>query len=304
MKKQNSFNAIPSSASISNSTDDTFSSLTAGAGENPSAPAGAGVIVGGSHNADNSNSAKEEAKAEILAALEANGVDTGAFTLELMQFIDKDHRDVLWYGGVIAVVAYKGYAFSLEANGEINATLQDLNGDVICESQDKTASGGFYADMQKHIANDDELRELMAAGLLSLQNNNWLEIFVQQPNGNWMTQTWLSNDDDIVAGIVEMLETMEEILEDEESADCELRVFETAIDFARRWGAEEKHLESLKLYRSSAVKRWILLRSPPSDELAAMMHKWAKERAATIEQEPADEFFFTKLEELFRKEGL
>lgn len=305
MKKQNSFNAIPASTSISNSTEHSFSSLTAGAGENPKAAGGSRqTLCGGSPSADNGETKFDRLKAELLAALEVNGVDTSAFTLTVNQYIDNDHRDVLWYGGVIAVVEYKGHCFSLEARGEVHAALLDNDGTEICCSHDKLSLGSFYAEMRKHIANDEELRTALEAGLLEFGNNNWLEIFVQDPDSNWLSETWLVNDDDIVAGIIEMVETMEEILEDEETTDCELRVFETAIDFARRWGTEEKHLESLKLYRSSAVKRWVLLRNTPSDELAALMKRWAKEYLSATAQEPLDGFFGSKLEELYKKEGL
>lgn len=97
----------------------------------------------------------------------------------------------------------------------------------------------------------------------------------------------------------------DDTLEDfDEAAVCELRIFETAIDFARRWGVEQVKLEGRKAFFPVSESRWNVMRNLPSDELAALMRKWAKEHLATTEQEPMNDFFSMKLAELFKKEGL
>ena len=286
-------------------TNETTSSFTAGAEENPSAPAGAGMNRDDSPAADNGNSAMEEAKAEILAALEANGVDTDAFALELKQFIDKEHRDVLWYGGVIAVVSYKGYVFSLEAKGEVAARLlHPWTFEVEAECYDKTESGGFYADMQKYILSDEDLHEKNQE-LLYLRSNNWLEIFVQTPHGNWDTSTWMPADDDIVAGVIEMVETMDDILAEIDERGVPERVIrQTATQFARCWGIKESKLEHTKAFSSDAHKRWVYMHDFACDELHDLMCMWAAKYHADKHTEPMNEFFEAKLVELFVKGGV
>ena len=150
----------------------------------------------------------------ILSKLTENGFDISQIELEIVNFVDNDHRDCSWYGGVVAEVKYKDYLFSLEARGDINCTLFDENENEVGYVKDRNNGGSFRYEMAHCLANDAELYKAKEDGLLVFDNNNWFEIFLRTPDNQWQTMTWLSESDDIEECVFEMIETVDEMIED------------------------------------------------------------------------------------------
>lgn len=162
-----------------------------------------------------------EFRESVLSQLKANGFDLPQIELKVVQFIDEQHKDCLWYGGQVASVRYKGLLFSLEARGDVDATLLDDKNHELCWSRDKTNSGGFRADMDRYLADDKSLADAKESGRLVLKDNNWFEIFIQMPDAQWQNTTYVCNDDDLRECIIEMVENMDLMIEE---LDLEIEV--------------------------------------------------------------------------------
>ena len=127
--------------------------------------------------------------------------------------IDDDHKDVLWYGGRVAEVEYKGYTFILGAYGDVIATLLNKEyNDEIAYSRDKQNSGRFYEEMRGFITNDKELSDLEDEGRLVLENNNWWEVLIDGPDGQQHDIGWVINSCDYDEAIQEMIDGMDEVI--------------------------------------------------------------------------------------------
>ena len=316
MKKLNNTiitNAPASETSISSESSDPFS-VTAGAVETPSVPGVPGTSSGPTAPDKTEKEARlEELKQDVLLSLQRSGYDTSKFTLDVYQHIDRKHRNVLWYGGVIAVVEYKGYTFSLEARGDIDATLLSKDGEVIQASQDKTNSGGFYADMKDYLVDDDALVNACNVGaddietVLWLKEENWLEVFIRDSCGNFFTETWEIDDDNIQGGLYEMIlmighhfrdrgDDYEEAEEEDQSVPME-----NIVQLARLWGRYEV-LSGTRQDRMIGA----FLMSYRTTEITEMLYAWAleyeKEHAACPGgNEDIDAFFDRKVKELFEE---
>lgn len=133
--------------------------------------------------------------------------------------IDEDHRDCLWYGGRIAEVEYKGYTFILGAYGDVRATLtrEDDMYDIIAEVRDKSNQGRFYEEMKYYIKNDTQLKEFEDNGRLVFENNNWMEVLIDDPEGYQHDTGWVTNSDDYEEALLEMIKNMDEVIKDLES---------------------------------------------------------------------------------------
>ncbi len=150
----------------------------------------------------------------VLAQLTEKGFDVSQIELEIIDFIDNDHKDCSWYGGAVAEVKYKDHLFSLEARGDINCTLFDKNENELGYVKDRNNAGRFCSEMAHCLANDTELHKAKEDGRLVFENNNWFEIFVRTPDEQWQLMTWLSSTDDIEECVLEMIETMDEMIEE------------------------------------------------------------------------------------------
>lgn len=154
----------------------------------------------------------QQFEAGILEQLQENGVDVSQMEVHVLQFIDEKHQDCLWFGGQVASVEYKGFLFSLEARGDVIGSLLDEKNNVIDYVRDKNNLGYFFGQMGDNLADDEALHAALRDGSLVLENNNWFEIFVMGPDGIWLDETWVSNSDGLGESLVEMVETMDDLL--------------------------------------------------------------------------------------------
>ena len=150
----------------------------------------------------------------ILTRLSEKGFDISQIELEIINFIDNEHKDCSWYGGAVAEVKYKDFLFSLEARGDVNCTLFDKNGDELGYVKDRNNAGSFRYEMAHCLENDTELYKAKEDGRLVFENNNWFEIFVRTPAMEWKQVTWLSESEDIEECVFEMIETMDEMIQE------------------------------------------------------------------------------------------
>lgn len=103
---------------------------------------------------------------------------------EITDFIDANHRSHYWYGGECARIEYKGYTAVIEANGDVRAEYAP-NGQYKADVKDKNRSGAFYNELGCFLANDEELYKAIGNGDLKFDDNNWWEVFLIDPQGNW-----------------------------------------------------------------------------------------------------------------------
>ncbi len=151
---------------------------------------------------------------EVLDTFLERGFDVSEVNLEVVSYIDDKHKDVIWYGGPVAYVDYKGYTFSLEAHGDVNVTWFAKEGfdDDEYSYYNKNNSGAYHdSDALEYFVDDTHFKELDADGRLAWQNNNWFEMFVESPVGvrECIDVCSFNNIDEC---IVEMVEMMDEVL--------------------------------------------------------------------------------------------
>lgn len=132
--------------------------------------------------------------------------DLGYF-LEYDTQLEPNQRSSLWNYGYIA---------SLKINEYISIRL-DVIGDVaVCieneKFEDKSNSGRVGRELS-HIYNSDaQLYDAINSGFVELIDNNWYEICVYY-KGMFIDLMWVTEDDDYLLAIKEMIDKSSEILE-------------------------------------------------------------------------------------------
>lgn len=105
-------------------------------------------------------------------------------------------QDAIWYGGTIGTIEYGDYSIDIEAVGEIVADLY-INGEFIDRVSTDWNNGVFFEKFSEYIANDVELNEITlyeyvdedvsrergSKPVLFVNNNNWLEFCIIDPDG-------------------------------------------------------------------------------------------------------------------------
>lgn len=102
--------------------------------------------------------------------------------LFIHDFNDENHQDNLWFGGVIASITYKGYEFTICANGDVRAWLLDESGEEITRVKDKGNNNNFWHVMHQYIESDEALNTLRECGRLMVEDSNWWELFCTDPD--------------------------------------------------------------------------------------------------------------------------
>lgn len=128
------------------------------------------------------------------------------------QKFDNKHSLSYWFGGQMVKIIYKGYKFSIEAVGDVRATLYDQNNIEIAYVKDKNNAGNFYGEMTPYIADDDMLLDLIDRDKLIFDNNNWFECFVYDKNGNYYDIPWALDSMNIYNAIQEVMNDMDEVI--------------------------------------------------------------------------------------------
>ena len=165
-----------------------------------------------------------EFKNQILNQLSETGFDISGIELEIIEFLDENHLNCLWYGGKVAKIKYKNYIFSLEAIGDVKCSLFDKNNNEIARLKDKNNMGNFYTVMSPYLKSDEDLSAAYNAGnlgvikpdndvYLDFEDNNWFEIFVTSPNGEFHDLMLVcESSDNLDEAIKETIDSMDEII--------------------------------------------------------------------------------------------
>lgn len=124
-----------------------------------------------------------EAKLERIKAQEKKyGV-----TINITDLIDKDHLDCLWYGGQVGSIKYEDYLIVIGAYGDVRLHGR-INGEEV-DVVDKYCTGGAYRELGSRLT-DDDLNELLYSededNYLEYENNNWFEVDLISPDGEWV----------------------------------------------------------------------------------------------------------------------
>ena len=129
----------------------------------------------------------------------------------ITDFIDNQHKSHYWYGGQCAKIEYKGYAFSIEAIGDVY-WYTNKDGDISDCYKDKNNSGRFYGEMSYYYKNDDELYDAIDKGELVFDYNNWWECFVIDQQGNFHDLMWDLDASYLDEAIDEVKEQLDEMI--------------------------------------------------------------------------------------------
>lgn len=168
-----------------------------------------------------SNSLKNEVfKNQIIKQIDLNPLK---YELNIIDFEDKKHLSSLWYGGKVATIKYKGYLFSLEANGDVKCSLFDKDNEEVARVKDKRNGACFFSVMYQYLKNDKEIMLARQNGGKFYKNNsfkyslvfedeNWFEIFVNSPDGEFHDLSIVCDADNLQECIIEMATSMDEII--------------------------------------------------------------------------------------------
>lgn len=132
--------------------------------------------------------------------------DLGYF-LEYDTQLEPNQRSSLWNYGYIA---------SLKINECISIRL-DVIGDVAVyieneKFEDKSNSGRVGRELSRIYNSDAQLYDAINSGFVELIDNNWYEICVYY-KGRFIDLMWVTEDDDYLLAIKEMIDKSSEILE-------------------------------------------------------------------------------------------
>ncbi len=149
-----------------------------------------------------------------IALLKQRAVALGAKVVIDEDIFDNDHLNCLWYGGYIGSIIYKDYMIDIEVHGEVRLDVLDEGGEAVCEYVNKNNSGvSKYEELYSVIKGDKHLEELNEKGLLYWSNNNWVEFFLRNSEGEDSGKVFDILDDDILEafdGIEDYIEIIEE----------------------------------------------------------------------------------------------
>jgi hypothetical protein len=131
-----------------------------------------------------------------------------------------------WYGGNMVSITYKGYDFHIDACGEIRASLfAKPNDKEVCECNDRSSAGLFKQNMAPYFRSDKVLNESLNGGhhlyWLAIDNNNWWECFVTDPNGNFHDLMWALSHDSLFEAVAEVIGNLDEIIKNIKEDEAE-----------------------------------------------------------------------------------
>lgn len=139
----------------------------------------------------------------------------------ITDFIDNDHCSHYWYGGECARIDYKGYTALIAAIGDVYAEYAP-NGDYKTHIKDKNNAGVFYHEMSQYIKDDSELYAAIESEDLIIDNNNWWECSIIDPQGNWHDLMWCLDADYLDEAIEEAKDGLDRMIQYiEERWKCE-----------------------------------------------------------------------------------
>lgn len=153
-------------------------------------------------------------------AFNAYYADTGA-VVRYDVFADPARQDSLWYGGDCVTVEYKGYRFIISANGDVIGDLLEVQKDGspprnLEYVKDKGNRGEFGAMLRRYVDSDEHLSQILAGQddeySIELQNNNWWEVFVVDPQGQFHDLMCVLDSDKLFDAVKEVIEARDELI--------------------------------------------------------------------------------------------
>jgi hypothetical protein len=123
----------------------------------------------------------------------------------------------LWYGGGVVNVRYKGYTYHIEAIGDVYANLSSVCDDHhLCYIKDKNNNGNFGSEIIDYIRSDKTLEDALGASprryRLYMENSNWWECFVTDPQGEFHDLMLNLDADKLFDAIADVLTNLDEII--------------------------------------------------------------------------------------------
>ena len=137
--------------------------------------------------------------------------------ITITDLIDKDHLNCIWYGGEVGFIETpSGYTITIGAYGDIR--LYGFIKSEPIDIKDKSNSGSVYHEIGDKV-NDKRLHKLLWSdkenNYLEYENNNWFEVDLISPDGEWIDLCYADNvlDDDLLDCFLD-IETYLEYVED------------------------------------------------------------------------------------------
>lgn len=137
--------------------------------------------------------------------------------ITITDLIDKDHLNCVWYGGEVGTIKTpNGYTITIGAYGDIRL-YGFINSEPI-DIKDKSNSGSVYREIGDKV-DDKRLHKLFESDkeydYLEYSNNNWFEVDLISPDGEWIDLCYADNvlDDDLLDCFLD-IETYLEYVED------------------------------------------------------------------------------------------
>ena len=144
----------------------------------------------------------------------------GSLQIKINTPIFHKRQDSLWFGGEVVKIHYRGWCFSLWANGDVYADLYELP-DMWHHFyvKDKRNAGNLAGELIRYIKSDRALYAAMQGKhpryRLETDHNNWWEAFAISPKGEFIDLMWCLDSDKILPAIAEIVGGMDEIIEAE-----------------------------------------------------------------------------------------
>ena len=135
--------------------------------------------------------------------------------IEFTEYIPPCRYHSLWHGGEIGIIHYKGWRFSIYACGDVYADLYDAKdgGRHLEYVKDKGNRGLFGDAMRRYFPSDRQLVKVLANRhrryCLELENNNWWECFVIDPDGGRHDMMWCLDAWALFPAVAEILSGMD-----------------------------------------------------------------------------------------------
>lgn len=134
--------------------------------------------------------------------------------IRITDLIDKDHLDCVWYGGEVGTIECKdGWIITIGAHGYIRLTgMLDGYGEV--DIKDESNSGYVYREIGS-LLNDEKLYSCLygkadSNDWLCFENNNWFEVDLISPSGQWIDLCSCDNDNILSNNLLECFENIED----------------------------------------------------------------------------------------------
>ena len=131
--------------------------------------------------------------------------------VEISDFIDGNHRSHYWYGGECARIMFKGYTAEIRANGDVYAEYI-IDGETKAYVKDKNNAGFFYNEMKQYLKDDAALYRAINEGSLLIDNNNWWEAFIIDPEGKFHDLMWDLDSSFIDEAVEEVKTSFDEMI--------------------------------------------------------------------------------------------